>query len=138
MDGQRFDGLTRELAGPQTRRHALRLLAGGTLGAVLARFGLEQASAQDVGTTSDAVCEGRQVICSSAGGPGFDCAEGCVCARNTNGEKQCVNGLRDTCRNRQRCDRNKDCNGDGQVCIRVSGCDCPGRRGRCFDRCATP
>jgi len=136
MDGQRFDGLTRDLASSRTRRQALRLLAGGTLGAIFARLGVGQAAAQDLGTTSDAVCEGRQVICSSGGGAGFNCAEGCVCARNTNGEKQCVNGLRDTCRNRQRCDRNRDCNGAGEVCIRVNGCDCRGNRGRCFERCA--
>ena len=39
MDGQRFDRLLRPLVeGPASRRRALRLLAGSTLGGLLARF----------------------------------------------------------------------------------------------------
>ena len=48
MDGARFDRWTRLLAAdPASRRGALRLLAGGALGAVLARLGAEGAVAQD-------------------------------------------------------------------------------------------
>ena len=138
MDGKRFDDLTKAMSGVRpSRRAMLRGLAGGALAGVLGGRALG-ASAQDVTIQGDAICEGREVICSSAGGPGFNCADGCVCARNTNGEKQCVDGLADTCRGRTRCQRNRDCD-DGQVCIRVAGCSgsaCQrGRGGRCFDRC---
>ena len=137
MDGQRFDDLTKSLTGATpSRRRMLRCLAGGALAAVFGGRAL-QASAQ-VGTADDAVCERRQVICNAAGEPGFECAEGCICARNVNGQKQCVNGLGDTCRNRERCRRNNDCEGEGEVCIQVSGCSgaaCERGRGRCFTRC---
>ena len=36
MDGQRFDDLTKALAGGATRRRALRLAGGGLAGALLA------------------------------------------------------------------------------------------------------
>jgi len=131
--------LTITLAGATpSRRRMLRSLAGGALAAVFGGKAF-QAAAQEVGTLGDAVCEGQQVICNTAGAPGFKCAEGCVCARNVSGEKQCVNGLGDTCRNRKRCERNRDCNRAGQVCIRVRGCTgsaCATRsRGLCYDRC---
>jgi len=139
VDGQRFDKLTKTLTGATpSRRGVLRGLAGGALAAVFGGRALD-ASAQFT-DADDAVCEGQQVICNAAGVPGFTCAEGCVCARNVSGTKQCVNGLGDTCRNRKRCNRNKDC-GSGRVCIRVSGCRgeaCTSGRakGRCFNRCA--
>jgi hypothetical protein len=44
MDAQRFDTLVRTL-GVASRRHAVRLLVGGALGGLLARFGLEEAVA---------------------------------------------------------------------------------------------
>ena len=47
MDDRRFDDALRALAAhPAPRRAALRLLAGGALGAVLARLGLEEAASQ--------------------------------------------------------------------------------------------
>lgn len=138
MDGQRFDDLTKALTrATPSRRGMLGGLLGGALTAIFGGRALN-AAAQDVGIASDALCEGQQVICNGAGVPGSQCADGCVCARNVNGEKQCVNGLGDTCRNRQRCDRNRDCRDRGQVCIRVSGCtgsECSRGRGRCFNRC---
>jgi hypothetical protein len=40
MDSTRFDGLTRELASPTTRRQTLRTLAAAGLGLGIARMGL--------------------------------------------------------------------------------------------------
>jgi hypothetical protein len=40
MDAERFDGLTRAVAGGATRRRALRLAGGGLAGALLAAAGL--------------------------------------------------------------------------------------------------
>ena len=40
MDGQRFDQMTRAMAGGATRRQALRLAGGGLAGALLAAVGL--------------------------------------------------------------------------------------------------
>ena len=49
MDGQRFDEMTREMAGGATRRQALRLAEGGLAGALLAAVGLgKRAGAQKV------------------------------------------------------------------------------------------
>ncbi len=137
MDGQRFDDLTKTLTGATpSRRRMLRGLAGGALAAVFGGRALD-ASAQFSPATA-AICEGRKPICNEQGKPGFVCAEGCVCAKNRNGEKQCVKALNDTCRNRERCRRNSDCSGDGEVCIDVTGCsgsECDGAPGRCFKRC---
>ena len=60
MDGERFDDLTRKLAGGVSRRRALGLLAGGTVGALGAAFGRgRRAAAQDIGDAcfSDFDCD---------------------------------------------------------------------------------
>ena len=60
MDGERFDDLTRKLAGGVSRRRALGLLAGGTVGALGAAFGRgRRAAAQDIDDAcfSNADCE---------------------------------------------------------------------------------
>ena len=49
MDGERFDDLTKKLAGGVSRRRALGLLAGGTVSALGAAFGRgRRAAAQDI------------------------------------------------------------------------------------------
>lgn len=52
MDGQRFDALTKSLSST-SRRRALRLLAGGALGGVLAKVGLAEAAAQETAAVGD-------------------------------------------------------------------------------------
>lgn len=47
MDADRFDGIARTLGEGSSRRAALRLLAGGALGAALARFGWTDVAARD-------------------------------------------------------------------------------------------
>jgi hypothetical protein len=47
MDGRRFDGLAKALAGRTSRRDALRQIAGGTAAAVLATASLTKVSAQE-------------------------------------------------------------------------------------------
>lgn len=123
MDGQRFDGLTRDLASSRNRRQALKLLAGGTLGAVLARFGLEQASAQ----------EGIE-----AEGVEADRARRCRRNRDCRDDERCCN---DRCRNvlidenhcgdcATRCGRNEICSNGAcfQTCLQA-------RPGVCNDNC---
>ena len=53
MDDRRFDALARAFAGRSSRRHAVRLLAGGVVGGMLARLGL-----QDVGAGAAGVAVG--------------------------------------------------------------------------------
>ena len=139
MDGQRFDDLTKNLStAARSRRGVVRGLVGGAVGAFLGGVTLKGAAAESVDAT-DAICDRREVLCNSRGEPAFVCGDGCVCARNvTNGDKQCVEAFRAICTNRQRCNENGDCDGRGEVCIRVSGCtdeDCSRGRGRCFNRC---
>lgn len=64
MDGDRFDAVTKALAGASTRRGALRLLAGGALAGALARLDPGGAAAQDVGAAhcvpNGTICTGRK------------------------------------------------------------------------------
>ncbi len=111
MDGQRFDGLTRDLASSRNRRQALKLLAGGTLGAVLARFGLEQASAQE-GVGTDGVEADRVRRCRRNN----DCRQN---------EQCCNRRCRDVLNDDRFCG---DCNtrcADNEIC----------RNGACFETC---
>lgn len=92
MDGTRFDDwITKLTTGGGTRRLAVRLLAGGVLGGVLARLGVEDAAAGCVrlGKT----CERRDRCCD-----GGRCKGGrCTCAAGEiRAGRQCVTG-RGTC-----------------------------------------
>ena len=76
MDDQRFDRLTRTIAGASTRRATLRHLAGGALAGLLALRGVEEAAA----------CRGFKATCKDSsqccGDPGFRCRSGvCRCGR---------------------------------------------------------
>ena len=138
VDGQRFDDLTKNLStAARSRRGVVRGLVGGAVGAILGGVTIKGAVAQVSPAATDAICEGRDVLCDPEGNPSFVCADGRVCARNVNGDKQCVEALGPTCSRRQRCRVNRDCD-RGQVCIRVSGCTdegCSRGRGRCYNRC---
>ena len=61
MDGERFDAITRRLAAGASRRGALRLLAGGALGGLLARLGPQEAAATHAG------CRHNGASCARAG-----------------------------------------------------------------------
>jgi hypothetical protein len=102
LDGPRFDALVRSL-GNGTRRSALQLLAGTSLGAVLlGRLGIEDASAGCVAPgkkckkkngkkkkcCGGAKCQGKKCKCTNGGVgcgkvcciPGQECQDGiCVC-----------------------------------------------------------
>jgi hypothetical protein len=61
MDTQRFDTLTRSLSGLPTRRAALRLLAGGLLGELLARRPAASAFAQRPDSDQDGLYDDDEV-----------------------------------------------------------------------------
>ena len=69
MDGERFDAMTRSWAASAARRGALRLLAAGALGAILARprgVAAQVGIAANTGScraTGD-VCDGDKDCCS--------------------------------------------------------------------------
>ena len=69
MEGEQFDNLARALSGPGTRRQALRFLAGGALGALFARLGLEA-------TATACLAAGK-------GGSGGQCCSGFCGPRET-------------------------------------------------------
>ena len=140
VDGRRFDDLTKNLvAATPSRRGVLRGLVGGALAAVFGGVTLERAMAQEVGTeATDLICENQTVLCNAARRPAFVCGTGCACARQTNGDKRCVQA-QISCREQPRCRRNRDC-GRGEVCIEVEGCtdpECQKGRGRCAQRCTS-
>ena len=70
MDAERFDDLTKALAGGATRRRALRLAGGGLAGALLAAAGLRnRAGAQGAGGEQP---EFTYCYNGEAAGPAFD------------------------------------------------------------------
>lgn len=121
MDGQRFDGLAKSVAGARSRRGMIKGLAGGALGVVLGGTALRDVAAQDVSPqVSDSICGGQPEYCSTTNR--FQCGpSGSVCAQLVNGDKRCV--IAPPCRKQRRfhCDRNKDCD-KGEVCIVVKRC----------------
>ena len=65
MDTERFDGLVRTLGGAATRRDAMRLLAGGALGAALGLLGRGEAGAHHFGCRHvGRPCNRRAQFCS--------------------------------------------------------------------------
>ena len=144
MDDERFDRIAKSLAAGGSRRQVVRGLAAGLATVGAAALGWGHAGAQAVldGLTgggsdiqvTDPTCQGKRSIdnriCpeSRCGG-----RAGCLCARDANGDKRCVN-LRDVrCPGRNRCNDNFDCR-RGEICIKTGGC-CPGRRNTCVPRC---
>lgn len=108
MDSRRFDAIARALAGTASRRLSLKLLAGGALGAVLVRLGVEVATA----------------ACVPAGkkcGRGDRCCAGATCK---GGACKCDRGLRECGKVCKECCADGDC--PGRVC----------RNGTCRDRSA--
>jgi hypothetical protein len=92
MDGKLFDELTLSLGAEKTRRGALRLLAGGALGAVLTRLGLEEAAARCVRLGGR--CE-RSRECCAGGCQGRRCRCGTgtkACNGRCIPAGQCCNG----------------------------------------------
>ena|SRR3989442_8468 len=79
-----FDDIARALASPVPRRRAVKLIAGGLAGAVLAAFGPRRAAAQ--GTCSPA-CSGNNPQCCLPIG-NFCCPSSGVCC---GGNKHCCN-----------------------------------------------
>jgi hypothetical protein len=139
MDERRFDALTKALvAAKPSRREALRRLAGGTLATVFGGLALEEASAQFGTQAFNLTCRGDnppETYCKG-GRPG-DCgreADGCVCAQEKRGKAVCVEQPVDDCPTRnEACRRTSDC-GSGELCIRVSACDCR-HSGMCAREC---
>ena len=78
MDAQRFDNLSRSLAAAVSRRHTLRLLAGGALGALVGVRAVEDSAA--------ATCQAKDARC----GTGFGrCCGNLACCTGTNGSRHC-------------------------------------------------
>ena len=85
MDGHRFDGLTRTLAGGTSRRQVLKLLAGGVAGGLrpaCSRAGSSGAAprckrvGQRCHTNADCCPEQNQTICSATSGQCEACPAG--------------------------------------------------------------
>jgi hypothetical protein len=104
MDGTRFDDVTKALAasaGGISRRAACKLLTGGALAGVLARFGLEETAAacKKVGKS----CTKQSQCCSkgcclaigaAATGPKICSTAGATCCTAAEGGGYCPNGGR--------------------------------------------
>lgn len=101
MEHARFDGLVRTL-GTSSRRETLRLLGGGAVAAVFARFGVEDAAAACVPPGKickkkgkprqkccSGNCQGRRCVCQ---GQSFGCGRKCCKPGQTCQSKKCVNG----------------------------------------------
>ena len=135
MDGTRFDAWTRSLAGGRSRRGALRLLAGGGLGALLPRLAPAGAAAQEA-----------QAVCGLVGEPcavNGECCHGnrcngrrCVCQR---GKTDCGGRCRDLNTNENHCGECGNRCEAGQSCCggRCRACPCGSVRinGRCHAVC---
>ena len=109
MDADRFDAWTQSLVGPGSRRHALRLLAGGALGGLLGLAG--------AGEEAAARCPRRKRTGKLCTGPAGCCSGICGC----------VNGQDCTCR-KPTCSAT-----DGAACVGTTGC-CDGKctaQGKC-------
>ena len=84
MDGHRFDGLTRTLAGGTSRRQVLKLLAGGVAGGLAGVLGAGNSGAaprckrvgQRCHTNADCCPEQNQTICSATSGQCEACPAG--------------------------------------------------------------
>ena len=138
MDGQRFDVLAKTMAST-SRRHALRLLAGGALGAAFSGTALRAALAQDVGIESTSpVCKNEKKFCYKSGGAGFQCTNNgnCHCAVDVDKHPYCVDtsAFVNSCPDRHECSDNKDC-GSNEVCILLQDCCSKKRRKGCAPKC---
>ena len=107
MDQDRFENLTRALATATTRRQALKTLAGGAAGGLLALLGMGEASAAGCQKTGKK-CKAHKECCSG------NCVNGVCCA-----------GLF------QPCEHDADC--CGGICDLYS--QEPGRTTQCLQPC---
>ena len=134
MDGPRFDAWTRSLARGRSRRGALRVLAGGGLGAMLAQLAPRGAGAQEA-----------QAVCGFVGEPcrvNGECCHGnrcngrrCVCRPN---HTDCGGRCRDLRFNENHCGECGNRCEAGQTCCWGrcgEGPCCPGGAVRINGRC---
>ena len=164
MDDGRLDTAAKTLARLGTRRAALRLVAVGAFGTVLARLGLQEAAAacrkngkecarggqccsglckrrtcrpapgQDICTIERDVCRGTDPVGCGGG------QQPCHCYVTARGASFCGANFDQVCSS---CDRDEDCEfvtGPGSACIRLTdSCGCNGDdRGftrKCVSRC---
>jgi hypothetical protein len=134
-DANRLDVYARTLSAATTRRAALRLLAGGALGAVLPRFSADEAAAACVRVGKrpkhgqrccpDAVRSGRRCVCLSD-----DAAATCT-GRCGTVQDNCVRAV--DCGNT--CSGTDTCGGGGAA--NVCGCTPEPRATTCSGRCGT-
>jgi hypothetical protein len=111
MDDQRFDALAKTLS-RTSRRRALRLFAGGALGAALTRVGLSSAGAQD----------GTVTASGSGGGTGDRCNDSHDCKR---GLRCCGSRCRSISTDENNCGSCGTKCGAGETCV----------NGGCFRNC---
>jgi hypothetical protein len=134
--GHFFDEFTQTFTfGPPSRRQALRLLAGGTLAAVVGSgVGLKQAGAVEVRRT-DKSCAGKAAISNTVCPRPRACRRRfCACARTVGGDKKCVDLRYAHCPSVDECDSNSDCPASA-VCVKVGACCGNERRQACWRQC---
>jgi Hom_end-associated Hint len=135
MDATRFDRFATALGTSTSRRTAIKLLAGGALGAVLGGLGLEEAAAactpagkrrrRGEACCPDAVGDGRRCVCRSDD-PAVTCAGRCgIVIDNCGRQIDCGT----TCPGRETC-------GGGGVPY-MCGCTPDDRATTCAGRCGT-
>jgi hypothetical protein len=135
--GHPFDEMSRALAAEMpSRRRALRLLTGGTLGALFGwGVGVDEVGAVEVMRT-DKSCADKPAI-SNRRCPRFHkCRDSnfCTCARTVGGDKKCIDLRSAHCPTVDECDGNRDCP-SGAVCVKVGACCGNERRNACFRQC---
>ncbi len=119
MDGERFDRLTRLVAGVGSRRNALRLAAAGALGTLAAGVLVEEAAAKPTcpkRAGCNKLCRGTNKLC--------------ICVKTVGGKRVCVH----PCCTDRTCTSAQDCE-SGEVCMKTTCC---GDESVCVTKCTEP
>ena len=134
-EGYLFDEMTKAFTVGPSRRQALRLLAGGALGALFGwGVGVDEAGAVEVRRT-DRSCRDKPAISNTVCPRFRTCRRRfCTCARAVGGDKKCVDLRTAHCPTVDECDGNRDCPA-GAVCVKVGACCGNTRRNACWRQC---
>jgi hypothetical protein len=134
MDARRFDVLSISLATPDSRRSALRGLAGLSLAAGLNRFGPGEAHARKKGKKKKKKCRKLKQACNGSSldnnccGAAFCAASACAAGKTCCRAAGLSCGSKcDCCGGDAECENGECCIGEGGACVIIgpSHC-CPG------------
>jgi hypothetical protein len=134
LDGRRFDQLARQLAKPQTRRVALKSLAAGIAGSLLAATGIVDVDAKQRCRKAASVCRKNDDCCSNrCSPPDFTGRRYCTCAQPADCPTPSSGCLEATCTSGV-CGTINACT-ENQVCFGGSCCTPESEDVTCTDAC---